>query len=98
VHRIESHFRTIGERNGPRIVSAHSFGTLARIDGAVPSYGSGENVVGLPVTRYENWQHGVGVVTYQPGDGPYDVDARHIDTANGYATRFDGIEFLPECA
>lgn len=44
-------------------VEAWSLGCLCRIDGAVPSTKGGNTVRGRHVTRQENWQHAIGVVT-----------------------------------
>jgi predicted MPP superfamily phosphohydrolase len=95
IHRIESHHRTVNERGGGRVISAHSFGTLSRIDGAVPSFGYGRDERGMPLKHYENWQQGVGVVTYKEGDGHHDIQTVQIRTFNDYETTFDGRVFRP---
>lgn len=59
VHRHEVHTRT--NRRGDPYTSA-TFGTLARIDGPVPSYGSGVRQNGRPAHTVENWQQGIGVI------------------------------------
>lgn len=92
VHRMETHSRT--NRLG-RVVTAMSFGTWARIDGAVPSYGNGVDDNGNIVTRYENWQNGMGFVEYQDGDKPFQYQPIHIDHQEGYETHFDGKKFKP---
>jgi hypothetical protein len=92
VHRIEAHSRT--NRLG-RTITALSFGTWARIDGAVPSYGNGVTDRGDVVQRYENWQNGMGYIEYEEGDKPYQWQAIHIDHQNGYETNFDGKVFRP---
>jgi predicted MPP superfamily phosphohydrolase len=96
VHRIESHFRTVEESKGPRKISAHTFGTLARLDGTVPGYHSAYSQDGKPVTNFENWQQGMGVVYYKEGDNTYKVDTIEIDTFDGYEAIFDGKVFLPK--
>lgn len=60
VHRHEAHTRTnyLGE-----YITAETFGTLARIDGIVPSYRNGVTDKGEVVKKYENWQQGIGEVT-----------------------------------
>lgn len=59
VHRQESHARTnyLG-----KYITAITFGTLARIDGIVPSFGNGVDERGQVVERYENWQRGIGII------------------------------------
>ena len=59
VHRHETHTRT--SRRGIPYTSA-TFGTLASINGAVPSYGSGVRQNGRPAHTVENWQQGFGVI------------------------------------
>lgn len=65
IHRIETAFKTREDFSGPRTIMAASPGCLARIDGAVPSTKGGVDLDGRPLTRYENWQQGFGVVTYE---------------------------------
>jgi len=67
IHRHEQHTRTnyLGH-----YLTAISFGTLARIDGAVPSYGNGVDDDNQIVKKYENWQNGIGFVDKYP-DGSY---------------------------
>lgn len=67
VHRREWAERTREDFDGPRTVMAASPGCLARIDGAVPSTKQGEDLDGRPLRRSEDWQQGLGVVTYEPG-------------------------------
>lgn len=95
IHRIESHHRTINEAGGGRIISAHSFGTLSRIDGAVPSFGYGRGEQGEPLEHYENWQQGMGFVLYKRGDGPHDVQTINIKTFDEYRTNFNGKVYQP---
>ncbi len=68
IHRQEKEFKTRGTRNGPRTIMAASPGCLCRIDGAVPGTRTGTDLDGIPLVRYENWQQGIGVVTFKPGD------------------------------
>ncbi len=67
IHRQETHFVTRNGRGRRNVVMAHSPGTLARTDGAVPS---GKSAVamrtGKPVKHFENWQQGVTVIRYDP--------------------------------
>ncbi|CAB4155401.1 Calcineurin-like phosphoesterase domain, ApaH type [uncultured Caudovirales phage] len=65
IHRIETAFKTREDFDGPRTIMAASPGCLARIDGAIPSTRGGVDLDGRPLTRYENWQQGVGIVTYE---------------------------------
>lgn len=71
IHRHEVIYKTRHTRSGPKVSLAASPGTLARIDGAVPSTKGGIDPHGRPVRISEDWQQGVGVVTYEPGDGPF---------------------------
>ena len=50
---------------------AASPGCLARIDGAVPSTKGGVDLDGRPLTRIEDWQQGMALVSYQDGDGMF---------------------------
>jgi predicted phosphodiesterase len=65
IHRIETAFKTREDFDGARTTMAASPGCLARIDGAVPSTRGGVDLDGRPLVRYENWQQGVGIVTYE---------------------------------
>lgn len=98
IHRMESHHRTVNEQGGGRIISAHSFGTLSRIDGVVPSFNYGRDGTGTPIQHFENWQQGLGLVFYEEGDAPYDVKSILIDTFNGHAANLDGHVFTPQTA
>ena len=67
VHRLEAQYKTLHDHasRGPQRSLAASPGCLCRIDGAVPSYGSGIHHDGRPAVRYENWQHGIGLAWYK---------------------------------
>ena len=65
IHRIETAFKTREDFDGPRTIMAASPGCLARIDGAIPSTKGGVDLDGRPLVRYENWQQGLGVVTFE---------------------------------
>ena len=96
IHRQEYAARTAKNFNGARFVIAQSFGCLARIDGAVPSYGSGvDEMTDQPIQAWENWQQGIGAVYYQDGDKPFDTQQINIQTHNGYTTRFNGKLYVP---
>lgn len=74
VHRIELAYKTRRVRAGARTSLAASPGTLARIDGAVPSTKGSTDPLGRPVPAVENWQQGVGIVTYEDGDRPFALE------------------------
>lgn len=71
VHRREWAERTREDRDGPKTVMAASPGCLARIDGVVPSTKGGTDLDGRPLKRVEDWQQGVAVIQYEPGDGRF---------------------------
>jgi hypothetical protein len=94
IHRIETAFKTREDFDGPRTIMAASPGCLARIDGAIPSTRGGVDLDGRPLTRYENWQQGVGVVTYEDDNEhkfSYEVSAIY----DGW-TMFRGKEYKAE--
>ena len=96
VHRYEYVARTAQNYRAARYIVAQSFGCLARIDGAVPSYGNGiDEMTDKPITSHENWQHGLGAVYYSDGDTPFDTQQIQIQTFNGYQTRFNGKLYVP---
>lgn len=74
VHRIELQHKTRRTRDGPKHSFAATPGCLARIDGAVPSTKSSTDSKGRPVGSVENWQQGVGVVSYEPGNGGFALE------------------------
>jgi len=73
---------------------AASPGCLARIDGAIPSTRGGVDLDGRPLTRHENWQQGIGVVTYED-DGNHRFAYDVIPIYNGWAL-YHGKEFIAE--
>ena len=94
IHRIETAFKTREDFDGPRTIMAASPGCLARIDGAIPSTRGGVDLDGRPLTRYENWQQGLGIVQYEDSGShrfSYDV----IPIYNGWAM-YNGKEYLAE--
>lgn len=94
IHRIETAFKTREDFDGPRTIMAASPGCLARIDGAIPSTRGGVDLDGRPLTRYENWQQGVGIVTYEDNNEhkfSYEVSAIY----DGW-TMFRGKEYKAE--
>jgi predicted phosphodiesterase len=78
-HRREYAARTRDDHDGPREVMAASPGTLARVDGAVPSTKQGTDLDGRPLVRHEDWQSGAAVIPYNPetGDFVYEQVAIH---------------------
>lgn len=73
IHRIENAHATKDGKDGPVHTQAHSPGTLARIDGAVPSAKTSIDTGGNVAKYYENWQQGVSVV-YSSDDGWFQID------------------------
>jgi hypothetical protein len=71
IHRREWGERTRRTRYGSRTILAASPGALCRIDGAVPSTKGGTDLHGTPMKRVEDWQLGVGILRFEPGDGPF---------------------------
>jgi hypothetical protein len=71
IHRREWAERTRHGRDGGRTVLSMSPGCLCRIDGAIPSTKGGVDLDGIPMTRYEDWQQGLAVITYEDGDGRF---------------------------
>ena len=71
IHRREYGARTREDRDGPKEIMAASPGCLARLDGVVPSTKGGTDLDGRPIQRHEDWQQGVAVVRYEPGDGRF---------------------------
>lgn len=63
-HRIEVAHRTIQQRRGARYVLAASFGTLARVDGRVPSHRYATDERNQTVSYAPNWQQGYGIVEF----------------------------------
>ena len=71
IHRREWAERSRDDYDGPKTILAASPGTLARCDGSVPSTKGGIDLDGRPLPIVEDWQQGVGVITYEPGDGRF---------------------------
>lgn len=74
IHRREWAEITREDHDGPRTILAASPGCLARIDGVVPSTKGGHDLDGRPIRRHEDWQQGLAVVDYIPGDGPFHLE------------------------
>lgn len=88
VHRIEKQHKTmrVMAKQGTdpwRTNFAASIGCLCKIDGTVPSTKGSTDPWGRPIQRAENWQQGFAVVTYEEGDGAFDMEqiAIHNGTA-----------------
>jgi len=94
IHRIETAFKTREDFDGPRTIMAASPGCLARIDGAIPSTRGGVDLDGRPLTRYENWQQGVGIVTYED-DNEHKFSYEVATIYDGW-TMFRGKEYKAE--
>ena len=71
IHRREWAERSRDDFDGAKTILAASPGTLARCDGSVPSTKGGLDLDGRPLPIVEDWQQGIGVVTYEPGDGRF---------------------------
>jgi predicted phosphodiesterase len=71
IHRREWCEKTRQDWDGAKTVMAASPGTLARCDGAVPSTKGGIDLDGRPLSIVEDWQQGLGVVTYEEGEGQF---------------------------
>jgi predicted phosphodiesterase len=84
IHRIEVAFKTREDYDGPRTIMAASPGCLARIDGAIPSTRGGVDLDGRPLTRHENWQQGLGFVTYEES-GNHAFAYENVTIYNGWA-------------
>jgi hypothetical protein len=90
VHRSECHYRTFDTYDGPRTVFAYSPGTLARTDGAVPSFHSGvDSSTAASKRRHENWQQGVGVLSWS---GDSDPIIEHVAIRRGVGT-YRGVQY-----
>lgn len=74
VHRIELQHKTRRTRAGAKQSFAATPGCLSRIDGAVPSVKSSTDPLGRPLMSWENWQQGLAVVEYEPGDGRFHLE------------------------
>lgn len=88
-HRFEMAYKTHDTQYGPVQNGAFSPGCLSRVDGAVPSVNGGLNLDEKPVTHWENWQQGCGVVWYKDS-GEFTIEPIHI--MKGWAV-YSGVEF-----
>lgn len=83
VHRRERQDRTVHTREGPRTRTSITPGCLCRTDGVVPSTKGGYDILGRPISNFENWQQGFAVVTYVEGDGEFEIEM--VSIHNGVA-------------
>jgi len=83
VHRREWAERTRLDHDGPKTILAASPGCLARTDGAVPSTKGGIDLDGRPVKTVEDWQQGLAVVRFEPGNGRFVYE--QVAIHNGWA-------------
>lgn len=90
VHSIEARYRTRRTRDGAKVSAAWTPGCLCRIDGAVPSARSSTDSRGRPVSATEDWQQGMGVVTYGEGDADFAYEQVFINEGGAL---FRGREF-----
>ncbi len=65
VHRREWAEKTFKKWDGAKTIMAASPGCLAKVTGAVPSTKGSVDLHGRPLTVVEDWQQGIGVVSYQ---------------------------------
>lgn len=65
IHRREWAEKTFTKWDGPKTIMAASPGTLAKVDGAVPSTKGGIDLHGRPLTVVEDWQQGIAIVTFE---------------------------------
>jgi predicted phosphodiesterase len=91
IHRREWAERTRDDHDGARTILAASPGCLARIDGAVPSTRGGHDLDGRPLYRAEDWQQGLSVVEYIPGDGEFNLEM--IPIRDGWS-RWRGRDYV----
>jgi len=74
IHRIELQHKTRRTFEGAKRSLAASPGCLCRIDGSVPGVKGSTDPHGRPVNAVENWQQGFAIVTYEEGNGNFDVE------------------------
>lgn len=65
IHRTELAMKTFEKWDGPKTILAASPGCLAKTNGPVPSTKGATDLDGRPLTVVEDWQQGIGVVTYE---------------------------------
>lgn len=91
IHRVEQASKTLHTPHGPKVITAVSPGTLARIDGSVPG-----------VSERPDWQQGVAVCTYDTETGQDHWELVHIHAGRlhwrGHAIQGDGARLSREVA
>jgi predicted phosphodiesterase len=90
VHRREYGARIREDHDGLKEIMAASPGCLCRIDGVVPSTKGGMDLDGRPVPTAEDWQQGVAIVHFEPGDGRFTYE--NVAIHDGWAM-FNGREY-----
>lgn len=89
IHRRSFHTETYEVDGRPIVVQAITPGCLCRIDGVVPSTKSAKTRK-RPLTRWENWQQGMAVITeYDDGDWSAEVIPIHRGRALWRDKAFD---------
>lgn len=81
-HHAGTIYRSRNTQNKKVDIVAHSPGCLCRVDGFVPGGGKhhGRNgTTGLPTRSWQDWQQGITIVRYVPGDGPFELEYVRID-------------------
>jgi hypothetical protein len=91
IHRREWAERTRDDHDGARTILAASPGCLAKISGEVPSTRGGHDLDGRPLYRAEDWQQGLCLVEYIPGDGEFNLEM--IPIRDGWA-RWRGRDYV----
>jgi predicted phosphodiesterase len=84
VHRREWAERSREDYDGAKTILAASPGCLARCSGGVPSTKGGIDLDGRPIPIVEDWQQGLAMVTYQPGDGEFWYEQIPIHSGKAY--------------
>ena len=75
---------------------AFSFGCLANISGAVPSFGNAVDTDNKVVRHQENWINGVGIVEYEDGGShAFRHQFIHIDDTDGHKAWLNDKEYTP---
>lgn len=70
-HRVESASKTVDTKDGPEVIEAYNFGTLARLDGPIPSR-----------DKERNWQNALGMIWY---DEAKDYQVEMLRVSHGAA-------------
>jgi hypothetical protein len=52
----------------------------------------GTDLDGRPIVRHEDWQQGIAVVDFQPGDGDFHLEL--VPIREGHA-RWRGVDYAP---